>query len=346
MKESLFDILNSHPNWEADIMEPATNREACAALDREIRQAAAMYADSLLPLADRWQKAVEYDINQLFTTEPPHTHFNKDRQKRYKLTVDYFIGAVKQALKGHDFDVSQLDRVTQWRIGENLGGLPGSNTQTQDGLSRDEADKLLHKMRKQGYRVRYFRELCSNLYTVFAYKDEASQMMPQKSPQAALKPQPLPTTHQPQTNSVGRPIKDFAKTIADKYTTSDNDKVDTIQQYIGTALQSMTDPKAVIALLIECFENDILKQCPSYPQVLEIVGTVEAYCPFGKHQPYGIQRNIYFDKEEAYLSLNDTTNEQDNEISKYRLEAEKIVTDLLALLEPPTEPQKARHRTK
>ncbi len=113
MKESLFDILNSHPNWQADIMEPATNREACAALDKEIRQAAAMYADSLLPLADRWQKAVEYDINQVFRIEPPHTHFNKDRQKRYILTVDYFIGAVKQALKGHGFDISQLDRITQ-----------------------------------------------------------------------------------------------------------------------------------------------------------------------------------------------------------------------------------------
>lgn len=175
---------------------------------------------------------------------------------------------------------------------------------------------------------------------------EASQMMPQKSPQAALKPHPQTTTHQPQTNSVGRPIKGFAETIADKYTTRDNNKAEIIKQHIGTALQSMTDPKAVIALLIECFENDILKQCPSYPQVLEIVGTVEAYCPFGKHQPYGVQKNIYFDKEKAYMSLNKTTSIQNNEISKYRLEAEKIVTDLLASLEPPTEPQKARHRTK
>ena len=175
---------------------------------------------------------------------------------------------------------------------------------------------------------------------------EASQMMPQKSPQAASKPQPLTTTHQPQTNRVGRPIKGFAETIEDKYTTKDNDKADIIKQHIGTALQSMTAPKAVIALLIECFENDILKQCPSYPQVLEIVGTVEAYCPFGKHQPYGVQKNIYFDKEKAYMSLNKTTSIQNNEISKYRLEAEKTVTDLLASLEPPTEPQKARHRTK
>lgn len=185
MKESLFDILNSHHNWEADIMEPATNREACATLDKEIKQAAALYADSLLPLADRWQKAVEDDINQIFTTEPPHTHFNKDRQERYRLTVHYFVGAVKRALKGHGFDISQLDRVTQWRLGENLGGWPESNTQTQDGLSRDEADRLLHKMRKQGYRVRYFRELCSNLYTVLAYKVEASQTMPPDTPPAA-----------------------------------------------------------------------------------------------------------------------------------------------------------------
>ena len=173
-----------------------------------------------------------------------------------------------------------------------------------------------------------------------------SETKPQERPQAALKPQSLTTTNQPQTNSVGRPIKGFVETIADKHTTRDNNKAEIIKQHIGTALQSMTDPKAVIALLIECFENDILKQCPSYPQVLEIVGTVEAYCPFGKHQPYGVQKNIYFDKEEAYMSLNETTSIQDNEISKYRLEAEKIVTDLLALLEPPTEPQKARHRTK
>ena len=185
MKESLFDILNSHHNWEADIMEPATNREVCAALDKEIKQAAALYADSLLPLADRWQKAVENDIYQIFTTEPPHTHFNKDRQERYKLTVDYFIGAVKQALKGHGFDISQLDRVTQWRLGENLGGWPGSNTQIQDGLSKDEAGRLLHKMSKQGYRAQYFRELCSNLYTVLAYKVDASQTMPQDTPPAA-----------------------------------------------------------------------------------------------------------------------------------------------------------------
>lgn len=185
MKESLFDILNSHPNWEADIMEPATNREACAALDKEIKQAAALYADSLLPLADRWQKAVENDIYQIFTREPPHTHFNKDRQERYKLTVDYFIGAVKQALKSHGFDISQLDRVTQWRLGENLGGWPGSNTQIQDGLSKDEAGRLLHKMSKQGYRAQYFRELCSNLYTVLAYKDEASQTMKPRTPPPA-----------------------------------------------------------------------------------------------------------------------------------------------------------------
>ena len=180
MKESLFDILNSHHNWEADIMEPATNREACAALDREIRQAAAMYADSLLPLADRWQKAVENDINDVFRIEPPHTHFNKERQKRYILTVDYFIGAVKQALKGHGFDISQLDRVTQWRLGEVRRG-----TQIEDGLTRDEADRLLHKMSKQGFRAQYFRELCSNLYTVLAYKVEASQTMPPDTPPAA-----------------------------------------------------------------------------------------------------------------------------------------------------------------
>lgn len=178
MKESLFDILNSHPNWQADIMEPVTNIEACAALDKEIKQAAAMYADSLLPLADRWQKAVENDINQISTTEPPHTHFNKDRQKRYILTVDYFIGAVKQALKDHGLDISQLDRVTQWRLKENVGGWPGSNTQIEDGLTKDEADRLLLKMSKQGFRAQSFRELCSNLYTVLAYKVEASQTMP------------------------------------------------------------------------------------------------------------------------------------------------------------------------
>ena len=185
MKESLFDILNSHHNWEADIMEPATNIEACAALDKEIKQAAAMYADSLLPLADKWQKAVEDDISQVFRIEPSHTHFNKDRQERYKLTVDYFIGAVKQALKGHGFDISQLDRVTQYRLGEYLAGWGERGTQIEDGLTRDEADRLLHKMSKQGFRAQYFRELCSNLYTVLVYKDKASQTMPPNTQPAA-----------------------------------------------------------------------------------------------------------------------------------------------------------------
>ena len=32
MKESLFDILNSHPNWEENHIEPATSIEVRATL--------------------------------------------------------------------------------------------------------------------------------------------------------------------------------------------------------------------------------------------------------------------------------------------------------------------------
>ena len=54
---------------------------------------------------------------------------------------------------------------------------------------------------------------------------------------------------------VGRPTGEFAKTIANNY----QDKAAIIQEHTGTALASMTDPKAVIALFVVYLQKEILK---------------------------------------------------------------------------------------
>lgn len=142
-------------------------------------------------------------------------------------------------------------------------------------------------------------------------------------------------------NPVGRQAGKFAKTIADTY----QGKADIIQEHTGTALASMTDPKAVIALFVVYFKNGILKQCPTYWQTLRLLGIEvkkdtdkEKLCPFGKHQQYDIQRKIYFDKNNSYLSLNYIDSKQDNEISSFVIEAEREVKTLLSKLNP--QPQK------
>ena len=137
--------------------------------------AANLYADSLH--TDKWQIEVKNDIQEIFTNEPRGARSNREMAERHTAIVDLFVAAVKRALINHAFDISHLDRVTQWRFGEI-----GRGTQIENGLTSDEADNLLHKMSKQGFRVQYFPELCSNLYTVLAYKDEASQTMPQGMP--------------------------------------------------------------------------------------------------------------------------------------------------------------------
>jgi hypothetical protein len=52
------------------------------------------------------------------------------------------------------------------------------------------------------------------------------------------------------------------------------------------------------------------------------------------HQRYGKLRNIYFEKDNNYLSLNETDIKQDNEISPFVIEAEKKLKDLQAALKP------------
>lgn len=151
-----------------------------------------------------------------------------------------------------------------------------------------------------------------------------------ETPKLAILP---PYTPEP----IGRPAGDFIKTIADDYT----NKADIILTHTQTALASMTDPQAVIALFIVYFKKGILKQCPTYWQALRLLdikaGTdkdKENLCPFGKHQQYGTLRNIYFDKNDSYLSLNETDNKQDNDISSFIQDAETTVKTLLDELRP------------
>lgn len=143
----------------------------------------------------------------------------------------------------------------------------------------------------------------------------------------------------------GRTAIPFAETIADK---DSSEKEYTakqkaiIESNIKTALANMTDPKAVIALFVVYFKNGILKQCPNYWQALSLIdieglkdpNEKQKHCPFGMHQRYGKLRNIYFEKDNNYLSLNGTDIKQDNEISPFVMEAEKKLKDLQAALKP------------
>lgn len=116
--------------------------------------------------------------------------------------------------------------------------------------------------------------------------------------------------------SVGRPTGDFVTTIKDTY----KDKAEIIKEHTKTALETMTDPKAVIALFIVYFQNDILKQCPTYWQTLRLLD-IEAdtdrekanLCPFGSYQGYDRQRALYF--AQGNKSLNATNIEQNSDIS-------------------------------
>ena len=158
---------------------------------------------------------------------------------------------------------------------------------------------------------------------------------PQTPPAAKETPQ---LSILPQHKSVGRPTGDFANTISDTY----KDKADIIQEHTKTALANMTDPKAVIALFIVYFKNGILKQCPTYWQALRLIGLdndKEKLCPFGKHQQLGRLRNIYFDPNKSYLSLNETDRKQDNDISSFIQAANSTYTALLAKLNQTHEEQ-------
>lgn len=151
----------------------------------------------------------------------------------------------------------------------------------------------------------------------------------------------------------GRTAIPFAETIADK---DSSEKEYTakqkaiIESNIKTALANMTDPKAVIALFVVYFKNGILKQCPKYSQALSLIdieglkdpNEKQKHCPFGMHQRYGKLRNIYFEKDNNYLSLNETDIKQNNEISPFVIEAEKKLKDLQAALKPKTATKRAK----
>lgn len=172
MKESLLDIIKKHRNWYSVSYDINLDDAAkLTEIDIEMSDAANLYADSLH--TDRWQIELKNDIQDVFTKEPPSTRFNREMAERHTTIVELLVSAVKRALRNHAFDISQLDRITKWRLGEDLGGWAGSNTQIEDGLTKDEANSFCDSMRKKGYTVQYFRELCSNLYTVLAFKDEA-----------------------------------------------------------------------------------------------------------------------------------------------------------------------------
>lgn len=158
----------------------------------------------------------------------------------------------------------------------------------------------------------------------------------------AAKETPKVAVLQPYTpKPVGRPKAKFEKAIADTY----KDKTDIIQEHTGTALASMTDPKAVIALFVVYLQKGILKKCPTYWQTLRLLGIEaeentdkEKLCPFGMHQQYDKQRKMYFDENDSYKSLNDTDSKQKDEISSFIQDATTIYNELLAkLIQEPTE---------
>ena len=146
---------------------------------------------------------------------------------------------------------------------------------------------------------------------------------------------------QPYTpNPVGRPTEDnFADTIADKYTIQG--KADMIQGELKKAILGMTEPMAIFALFVECFNKEILKQCPNHKQALSLIENEEMQKAYYR-QFHNDLRKTYFDTESKYYELAETDIIQDNAISKYILQAEPTVKDLLLLLEPPTTKKKAR----
>ena len=146
---------------------------------------------------------------------------------------------------------------------------------------------------------------------------------------------------QPNTpNHVGRPTEDnFADTIADKYTIQE--KADMIQEELQKAISVMTEPMAIFALFVECFNKEILKQCPNHKQALSLIDSKEMQKAYYR-QFHNDLRKTYFDTESKYYELAETDIIQDNAISKYILQAEPTVKDLLLLLEPPATKKKAR----
>lgn len=371
MKESLFDLFQRHrdcyDNRKSPTIEELKAQPEARQLEtdrfRERKQAASEYASSLIPLGNDWIEAVKYDVKKLATTLPPSLHFNKAEREAYRDGVEDFLLDVAAALREHGkgkfLNDEYFDPVTLYRFGIGTGW-----EEPQTGLSKDEAKQIATEMKQRYSQVYCFPDLFSMFpatYTVMGYNAKASTPAQAQNKannstkgtgmgnNTTANPETPPATQetpkvavlQPYTpNPVGRPTEDnFADTIADKYTIQG--KADMIQEKLQRAISGMTEPMAIFALFVECFNKDILKQCPNHKQALSLIEDVamrEAY----KRQWHNKQRNIYFDKDEAYLYLNETDSEQDNAINIYILQARPTVDKLLLLLEPPATKKKAR----
>lgn len=366
MKGSLFDIFQRHrdcydfrkdPTHEEQRNQPEA-RQLMADRFRERKQAASEYASSLIPLGNDWIEAVKHDVNKLATTLPPSLHFNKAERKAYRDGVEDFLLDVAAALREHGkgkfLNDEYFDPVTLYRF-----GIEYSRNEIRKGLSTEDAEQMYKAMKQRYSQVYCFPDLFSMIpvtYTVMGCKAKAStQAQAQNKADSSKKGTGNNTTANPETppatqktpkvaalqpytpKPVGRTAGLFAETIANTY----KDKAEIIQEHTGTALASMTDPKAVIALFVVYFQKGILKQSPTYWQALRLLDIEaekdtdkEKLCPFGMHQQYDIQRKIYFDKNNSYLSLNDTDSKQDNEISSFVIDAEREVKTLLSVLNP------------
>ena len=373
MKESLFDIFQRHrdcyDNRKSPTFEELKAKPEARQLEtdrfRERKQAASEYASSLIPLGNDWIEAVKIDVKILTTTLPPSMHFDKAEREAYRDGVEDFLLDVAAALREHGkgkfLNDEYLDPVTLYRLGIATGWK-----EPKTGLSEDEAKQMAKEMKQQYSQVYCFPDLFSMFpatYTIMGYNAKASTKPQKKADSsatgkgmdnnAATNPQTPPAAQEtpqvavmhPYTRKhVGRPTGDFVTTIKDTY----KGKADIIQEHTKTALETMTDPKAVIALFIVYFQNDIIKQCPTYWQTLRLLDIIadtnrdkEKLCPFGMHQQFDKLRNIYFDSNNCYLSLNETDIEQENNISNYIQAANDTFAALLAKLIP-TPQKKAR----
>ena len=348
MKESLFDIFQRHRDC----------------YDKR-KQAAREYASSMIPLGNDWIEAVKFDVKTITTTLPPNLHFNKAEREAYRDGVEDFLLEVAAALREHGkgkfLNDEYFDPVTLYRF-----GIGTEWEEPQTGLSKDEAKQMATEMKQRYSQVFCFPDLFSMFpatYTVMGYNSKASTpAQPQKKADSSTKgtgmgnntntnPKTPPTAQetpkvavlQPYTpNPVGRPTEDnFADTIADKYTIQG--KADMIQGELQRAISGMTEPMAIFALFVECFNKEILKQCPNHKQALSLIDSKEMQKAYYR-QFHNDLRKTYFDTESKYYELAETDIIQDNAISKYILQAEPTVKDLLLLLEPPATKKKVRKR--
>ena len=365
MAETMLQVFQRHRDCFDFTKEPNPTasteaRQMCYERQQEREQAANEYVNGILAANDNWADDINEDTNKLALSF--QVILNKAERKAYREAAGQFLHYVASALREHR--VRQLSPLTRYRMGREE--FRAMNIVT--GLSRDEAAREYQRMKEQGFaKVYYFpTEAFPAVFTVLGYKPNGSKPHePQKNahsgtngtgrcsnatttPQTppAGKETPKIAVLQPYTpKQKGRTAKPFTTTIADKDASGKDytaEQKAVIEGNIKNALSDMKDPKAVIALFVVFFKNGILKQCPNYWQALSLIdieglkdpNEKQKHCPFGMHQRYGKLRNIYFEKDNNYLSLNETDIKQDNEISPFVIEAEKKLKDLQAALKP------------